>query len=160
MNKAFKKIERFDGSNPERCLPWLDEMFSMIENHGRNHREELLFNSGGSVQKTLYSISQEATPDKIKDILLRNTQISRHPHNVQQLTKPYNRNLMRSCRHTTLDMSHITSWLTQTSTSTMMLQELVVSTMLILCMGNLVRKWKDSSTRSQGTTCSQPSRKP
>ena len=44
----------------------------MIENHGRNHREELLFNSGGSVQKTLYSISQEATPDQIKDILLRN----------------------------------------------------------------------------------------
>ena len=47
-------------------------MFSMIENHGRNHREELLFNSGRSVQKTLYSISQEATPDQIKDILLRN----------------------------------------------------------------------------------------
>ena len=72
MNKAFEKIEKFDGSNPERCLPWLDEMFSMIENHGRNHREELLFNSGGSVQKTLYSISQEATPEQIKDILLRN----------------------------------------------------------------------------------------
>ena len=47
-------------------------MFSMIENHGRNDREELLFNSGRSVQKTLYSISQEATPDQIKDILLRN----------------------------------------------------------------------------------------
>ena len=44
----------------------------MIENHGRNHREELLFNSGGSVQKTLYSISQEATPEQIKNILLRN----------------------------------------------------------------------------------------
>ena len=72
MNKAFEKIERFDGSNPERCLQWLDKMFSMIENHGRNHREELLFNGGRSVQKTLYSISQEATPDQIKDILLRN----------------------------------------------------------------------------------------
>ena len=47
-------------------------MFSMIENHGRNHREELLCNSGRSVQKTLYSISQEAAPDQIKDILLRN----------------------------------------------------------------------------------------
>ena len=44
----------------------------MIENHGRNHREELLFNNGGSVQKTLYSVSQEATPDQIQDILLRN----------------------------------------------------------------------------------------
>ena len=50
----------------------LDEMFSMIKNHGRNHREEFLFNSGKSVQKTLYSISQEATPDQTKDILLRN----------------------------------------------------------------------------------------
>ena len=67
MNQIFEKIERFDGFNPERCLLWLDEMFSMIENHGRNHREELLFNSGGSVQRTLYSISQEATPDQIKE---------------------------------------------------------------------------------------------
>ena len=71
-NKAFEKIERFDGSNPEWCLPWMEEMFAMIDNHNRNLREELLFNSGGSVQKTLYSISPEATPDQIKDILLCN----------------------------------------------------------------------------------------
>ena len=45
-NKAFKKIERFDGSNPEQCLPWMEEMFAMIHNHNRNPREELLFNSG------------------------------------------------------------------------------------------------------------------
>ena len=24
INKAFEKIERFDGSNPNRCLPWLE----------------------------------------------------------------------------------------------------------------------------------------
>ena len=60
-NKAFEKIERFNRSNPEGCLLWLDEMFFMNENHGRS----------GSVRK-LYSISQEATPDQIKDILLRN----------------------------------------------------------------------------------------
>ena len=47
-------------------------MFAMIDNHGRNNREELLFNSGRSVQKTLYSISPLATPEQIKDILLRN----------------------------------------------------------------------------------------
>ena len=47
-------------------------MFSMIDIHNRNAREELLFNSGGSVQKTLYSISPEATLDQIKDILLHN----------------------------------------------------------------------------------------
>ena len=45
-------------------------MFAMIDNHNRNPREELLFNSGGSIQKTLYSISPEATPDQI--ILLYN----------------------------------------------------------------------------------------
>ena len=44
----------------------------MIHNHNRNPRKELLFNSGGSVQKTLYSISPEATLDQIKNILLRN----------------------------------------------------------------------------------------
>ena len=71
-NKAFEKIERFDGSNPERCLPWLEEMFAMIHNHNRNPRKELLFNSGTSVQETLYSVSPEATLDQIKDILLRN----------------------------------------------------------------------------------------
>ena len=47
-------------------------MFAMIDNHNRNPREEFLFNSGGSVQKTLYSISPYATPDQIKDILLHN----------------------------------------------------------------------------------------
>ena len=71
-NKAFEKIERFDGSNPEWCLPWMEEMFVMTDNHTRNPREELLFNSGGSVQKILYFISPEATPDQIKDILLHN----------------------------------------------------------------------------------------
>ena len=70
--KAFEKIERFDGSNPEQCLPWMEEMFAMIDNHGRNPREDLLFNSGGSIQKTLYSISPDATLEQIKDILLRN----------------------------------------------------------------------------------------
>ena len=71
-NKTFKKIERFYGSNPERCLPWMEEMFAMMDNHSRNPREELLFNSGGSIQETLYSISPEARPEQIKDILLRN----------------------------------------------------------------------------------------
>ena len=50
----------------------MEEMFAMIDNHSRNPREELLFNSGESIQKTLYSISPEATPEQIKDILLRN----------------------------------------------------------------------------------------
>ena len=78
-NKAFEKIERFDGSNPEWCLPRLAEMFAMIHNHNRNPREELLLNSGRGIQKTLYSINPEATLDQIKDILLRNHSNLRTP---------------------------------------------------------------------------------
>ena len=72
INKAFEKVNRFDGSNPDQCLPWMEEIFAMAHNHKRNDREELLYNSGGSIQKTLYSLSTEATEDKIHDILLQN----------------------------------------------------------------------------------------
>ena len=44
----------------------------MVHNHRRNPREELLYNSGGSVQKTMYSLSPEATEDEICDIILQN----------------------------------------------------------------------------------------
>ena len=72
INKAFKKVNRFDGSNPDQCLPWMEEIFAMACNHKRNAREELLYNSGESIQETLYSLSPEATEDKIYDLLLRN----------------------------------------------------------------------------------------
>ena len=72
INKAFKKVNRFDGSNPDQCLPWIEEIFTMARNHKRNAREELLYNSGGSIQKTLYSLSSEVTEDEIHDILLQN----------------------------------------------------------------------------------------
>ena len=72
INKAFEKVNRFDGSNPDECLPWMEEIFTMACNHKRNAREELLYNSDGSIQKTLYSLSSEATEDKILVILLQN----------------------------------------------------------------------------------------
>ena len=72
INKSFKKVNRFDGSNPHQCLPWMEEIFAMACNHKRNAREELLYSSGGSVQKTLYSLSPEATEDEIHDLLLQN----------------------------------------------------------------------------------------
>ena len=72
INKAFKKVNRFDGSNPDQCLPWIEEIFAMACNHKRNAREELLYNSGGSIQKMLYSLSSEVTEDKIHDILFQN----------------------------------------------------------------------------------------
>ena len=70
--QGIQKINRFDGSNPDQCLPWMEEIFTMARNHRRNAREELLYNSGGSIQKTLYSLSPEATEEKIHDLLLRN----------------------------------------------------------------------------------------
>ena len=72
INKAFEKVNRFDGSYPDQCLPWMEEIFTMAHNHKRNAREELLYNSGGSIQKTLYSLSPEATEDEIRDLLLQN----------------------------------------------------------------------------------------
>ena len=44
----------------------------MARNHKRNAIEELCYNSGGSIQKTLYSLSPEATEDEIHDLLLQN----------------------------------------------------------------------------------------
>ena len=38
----------------------------------RNARNELIYNSGGSVQKTLYSLPSDALVDKIHDLLLHN----------------------------------------------------------------------------------------
>ena len=32
INKAFEKVEHFDGSNPNRCLPWLEQIH-VISNH-------------------------------------------------------------------------------------------------------------------------------
>ena len=72
INKAFEKVNRFDGSNPDQCLPWMEKIFAMAHNHKRNAREELFYNSGGSIQKMLYSLSPETTGDEIHDLLLQN----------------------------------------------------------------------------------------
>ena len=48
INKAFEKINRFDGSNPDQCLPWMEEIFTMACKHRRNPKEELLYNSSGA----------------------------------------------------------------------------------------------------------------
>ena len=69
INKAFEKINRFDGSNPDQCLPWMEKIFAMAHTNKRN---ELIYNSGGSVQKTLYSLPSDASEDEICDLLLYN----------------------------------------------------------------------------------------
>ena len=73
INKAFKKIPRFDGTNPSYCFDWLEQTEALVnEHHGRIYREELLLNCGTSMSKTIHTLPQGATNQSIKDAILRN----------------------------------------------------------------------------------------
>ena len=73
INKAFKKIPRFDGTNPSYCFDWLEQTEALVnEHHGRIYREELLLNCGTSVSKMIHTLPQGATNQNIKDAVLRN----------------------------------------------------------------------------------------
>ena len=73
INKAFKKIPRFDGTNPSYCFDWLEQTEALVNEHqGRIYREELLLNCGTSVSKTIHALPQGATNQHIKDAVLRN----------------------------------------------------------------------------------------
>ena len=73
INKAFEKIPRFDGTNPNYCFDWLEQTEALVnEHHGWIYREELLLNCGTSVSKTIHALPQEATNQIIKDAVLRN----------------------------------------------------------------------------------------
>ena len=79
INKAFEKIGHFDGSNPNRCLPWLEQIHAMSNHYSRDFHKELLLNSGGSITKTIHNIDIDATPEQIKDIVLHNHSNLRTP---------------------------------------------------------------------------------
>ena len=73
MNKAFKKIPRFDGTNPSYCFNWLEQTEALVNEHpGRIYREELLLNCETSVSKMIHALPQGATNQNIKDTVLRN----------------------------------------------------------------------------------------
>ena len=73
INKAFEKIPRFDGTNPNYCFDWLEQTEALVnEHHGQIYREELLLNCGTSVSKTIHTLPQGATNQNIKDAVLRN----------------------------------------------------------------------------------------
>ena len=73
INKAFKKIPRFDGTNPSYCFDWLEQTEALVNEHqGRIYREELLLNCGTSMSKTIHTLPQGATNQHIKDAVLRN----------------------------------------------------------------------------------------
>ena len=73
INKAFKKILRFDGTNPSYCFDWLEQTEALVnEHHGRIYREELLLNCETSMSKTIHTLPQGVTNQIIKDAVLRN----------------------------------------------------------------------------------------
>ena len=61
-----------DGSNPNRCLSWLEQIHAMSNNYNRDYHEELLLNSDGSITKTIYNINVNASAEQIKDTVLCN----------------------------------------------------------------------------------------
>ena len=73
INKAFKKIPRFDGTNPSYYFDWLEQTEALVnKHHGQIYQEELLLNCGTSVSKTIHALPQGATNQSIKDAVLRN----------------------------------------------------------------------------------------
>ena len=95
INKAFEKIEHFDGSKPNRCLPWLEQIHMMSNHYNRDYHEELLLNSRGSITKTIHNIDVNATPEQIKDTVLCNHS---NLHKDFMLSILSNRNQMKPYR--------------------------------------------------------------
>ena len=73
VNKSFKKIPRFDGSAPHYCFDWLEQTEALSNRYpDRNYKEELVFNCGDSVSKTIHAVPEGATNQQIKDAVLHN----------------------------------------------------------------------------------------
>ena len=73
INKAFEKIPRFDGTNPNHCFDWLEQTKALVNEHqGWIYREELVLNCGTSMSKMIHTLPQGATNQNIKDTVLRN----------------------------------------------------------------------------------------
>ena len=73
INRAFEKIPRFNGTNPNYYFDWLEQTEALFNEHeGRIYREELLLNCSTSVFKTIHALPQGATNQHIKDAVLCN----------------------------------------------------------------------------------------
>ena len=156
---AFKKVNRFDGSNPDQCLPWM-EIFTMAHNHKRNAREELLYNSGGSIQKTLYSLSPEATRMKFMIYCCEITQISKFHLSTYLLFNQSNKDLKSCYRCTMQDTSCSMSWHMKALLLKVMDSRLAASITPTLYIRNLVMRWKGGSTKGYLKTHRRHSRGP
>ena len=114
VNKSFEKIPRFDGSTPHYCFHWLEQTEALSNRYpDRNYKEELLFNCGNSVSKTIHAVPEGATNQQIKDAVLTTTQTYALYLNDQMLTKTCTKNQMRLFKLTTPDTHHTSNLLTQ-----------------------------------------------
>ena len=81
INKAFKKIPRFDGTNPSYCFDWLEQTEALVNEHqGQIYREELLLNCGTSMSKTIHTLPQGATNQNIKEPLKSQDRVTMIEH--------------------------------------------------------------------------------
>ena len=126
----------------------------MAHTHKRNARNEFIYNSGGSVQKTLYSLPSSALEDKICDLLLHNySNLKTSSQCISAFDSLSNRNLKSHYRHTMQDTSPTMNWSMKASQSQATGPRLAASTMPNLYMGSLVKNWKGGSTRGYLTIC-------
>ena len=70
MDQQFEKVKVFDGSKPSECHPWLEEVHALCIQTGRPFREMLLLCAGQAVCDFIMDVSQEATDDQIKNVLV------------------------------------------------------------------------------------------
>ena len=130
----------------------MEEIFTMARKHNRNAREELLYNSGGSVQKTLYSCPQKPQRMKFMTYCCEIILTSKLHLSIYLLFNLSNRDLMSCCRSTMQDTSPTMSWHMKALPLKAMGLRLAVSTTPTLYMGNLVMRWKRGSTRGYPKT--------
>ena len=125
----------------------------MAFTHKRNARNELIYNSGGSVQKTLYSLPSGASRMKFATFCCETTLISKLLPSIYLLLILSNRNLKSHYRPTTQDTSPTMNWPMKASQSQATGPKLAAYTMPNLYMGSLVKSWKGGSTRDYLTIC-------
>ena len=125
-------------------------------------KRELLYNSGGSIQKTLYSLSPEATEERMKFMIYccKITQISKLYLSVYLHFNLSSKDLKSCYRHTIQDTSCSMSWHMKALPLKVMGPKLVASITPTLYMGNLVMRWKGGSTRGYPKTYRRHSRGP
>ena len=114
VNKSFEKIPRFDGSAPHYFFDWLEKTEALSNRYpDRNYKEEMLFNCGDSVSKTIHAVPEGATNQQIKDAVLCNHSNLRTLFNDHMLTKTCTKIQMRLFKLTTPDTHHTSDLLTQ-----------------------------------------------